>query len=85
MSMEANKMSNTRRRVKLYVLNEERQWDDSGTGHVSCMYVDHDKLQGIVLLVRSEEDGMLHLITRLLLSFTFRLTTCVHNNLNNPS
>ena len=55
--MKFPEMSNTRRRVKLYVLNEERQWDDHGTGHVSSMYVDHEKMQGIVLLVRSEDDG----------------------------
>ena len=24
-----------RRRVKLYALNAERQWDDRGTGHVT--------------------------------------------------
>uniref|UniRef100_A0A8C8DUG0 Serine/threonine-protein phosphatase 4 regulatory subunit 3 n=1 Tax=Oryzias sinensis TaxID=183150 RepID=A0A8C8DUG0_9TELE len=28
-------MSDTRRRVKVYTLNEDRQWDDRGTGHVS--------------------------------------------------
>uniref|UniRef100_A0A672L2F2 Serine/threonine-protein phosphatase 4 regulatory subunit 3 n=1 Tax=Sinocyclocheilus grahami TaxID=75366 RepID=A0A672L2F2_SINGR len=27
-------MSDTRRRVKVYTLNEERQWEDRGTGHV---------------------------------------------------
>ena len=26
------KMTDTRRRVKLYELNAERQWDDKGTG-----------------------------------------------------
>ena len=34
----------TRRRVKLYALNAERQWDDRGTGHVTSSYV--EKLQG---------------------------------------
>uniref|UniRef100_A0A8C1SH24 Serine/threonine-protein phosphatase 4 regulatory subunit 3 n=1 Tax=Cyprinus carpio TaxID=7962 RepID=A0A8C1SH24_CYPCA len=29
-------MSDTRRRVKVYTLNEERQWEDRGTGHVLC-------------------------------------------------
>lgn len=33
-------MTDTRRRVKLYALNAERQWDDRGTGHVSSVYVD---------------------------------------------
>ena len=47
---------NTRRRVKLYMLNEDRVWDDRGTGHVSSAYV--EKLRGMSLLVRSENDGM---------------------------
>lgn len=63
--MKLQEMSNTRRRVKLYVLNEERQWDDHGTGHVSSMYVDHEKMQGIVLLVRSEDDGKHELKARM--------------------
>ena len=45
----------TRRRVKLYALNAERQWDDRGTGHVSSNYI--DRLKGISLLVRAETDG----------------------------
>jgi len=49
-------MTDTRRRVKLYALNAERQWDDRGTGHVSSSYV--DRLKGISLLVRAESDGM---------------------------
>jgi hypothetical protein len=28
---------NNRSRVKLYTLNEERQWDDRGTGFVTCI------------------------------------------------
>ena len=48
-------MTDTRRRVKLYALNSERQWDDRGTGHVSSHYV--DRLKGISLLVRAETDG----------------------------
>lgn len=48
-------MSDTRRRVKVYTLNEERQWDDRGTGHVSSTYV--DRLKGMSLLVRAEADG----------------------------
>jgi len=48
-------MTDTRRRVKLYELNAERQWDDKGTGHVSSTYV--ERLKGISLVVRSEADG----------------------------
>jgi len=49
-------MASTRRRVKLYTLNEDRQWDDRGTGHVSSSYVEH--LQGMSIMVLSEEDGL---------------------------
>ncbi|KAF4802604.1 Serine/threonine-protein phosphatase 4 regulatory subunit 3 [Turdus rufiventris] len=48
-------MSDTRRRVKVYTLNEDRQWDDRGTGHVSSSYV--ERLKGMSLLVRAESDG----------------------------
>ena len=50
-------MTDTRRRVKLYALNSDRQWDDKGTGHVSSTYV--ERLKGISLLVRAESDGEL--------------------------
>uniref|UniRef100_A0A0X3NQB8 Serine/threonine-protein phosphatase 4 regulatory subunit 3 n=3 Tax=Schistocephalus solidus TaxID=70667 RepID=A0A0X3NQB8_SCHSO len=46
--------ANTRRRVKLYMLNEERQWDDKGTGHVSALYTEQNN---IALVVISETDG----------------------------
>lgn len=48
-------MTDTRRRVKVYTLNEDRQWDDRGTGHVSSGYV--ERLKGTSLLVRAESDG----------------------------
>ena len=51
-------MTDTRRRVKLYALNADRQWDDKGTGHVSSNYV--ERLKGISLLVRAEADGKIH-------------------------
>ena len=47
--------NSTRRRVKLYMLNDSRVWDDQGTGHVSSAYV--EKFKGMSLLVRSETDG----------------------------
>lgn len=47
--------SDSRRRVKLYLLDEKKIWDDRGTGHVSSAYV--EKLKGMSLLVRSETDG----------------------------
>ncbi|XP_068981969.1 serine/threonine-protein phosphatase 4 regulatory subunit 3 [Bombus flavifrons] len=57
-------MTDTRRRVKLYALNVDRQWDDRGTGHVSSSYI--DRLKGISLLVRAENDGSVLLESRIL-------------------
>ncbi|XP_075902347.1 serine/threonine-protein phosphatase 4 regulatory subunit 3B isoform X2 [Nelusetta ayraudi] len=56
-------MSDTRRRVKVYTLNEDRQWDDRGTGHVSSIFV--ERLKGISLLVRAESDGSLLLESKI--------------------
>lgn len=47
---------NTRRRVKLYTLNEGRTWDDNGTGHVTVKMADSPKFMALV--VNSETDGM---------------------------
>lgn len=59
-------MTDTRRRVKVYTLNEDRQWDDRGTGHVSSGYV--ERLKGMSLLVRAESDAMMlstgHFLTK---------------------
>uniref|UniRef100_A0A674N0F6 Serine/threonine-protein phosphatase 4 regulatory subunit 3 n=1 Tax=Takifugu rubripes TaxID=31033 RepID=A0A674N0F6_TAKRU len=49
--------------VKVYTLNEDRQWDDRGTGHVSSGYV--DRLKGTSLLVRAESDGSLLLESKI--------------------
>ncbi|XP_061600638.1 serine/threonine-protein phosphatase 4 regulatory subunit 3B isoform X1 [Cololabis saira] len=56
-------MADTRRRVKVYTLNEDRQWDDRGTGHVSSTFV--ERLRGISLLVRAEADGSLLLESKI--------------------
>ncbi|XP_076042517.1 serine/threonine-protein phosphatase 4 regulatory subunit 3 flfl isoform X2 [Oratosquilla oratoria] len=53
-----------RRRVKLYALNADRQWDDRGTGHVTSSYV--ERLKGMSLLVRAESDGSLLLESKIL-------------------
>ena len=46
--------SDTRRRVKVYQLNEDRQWDDRGTGHVQTSF---DPATDVCsLLVKSETD-----------------------------
>lgn len=56
-------MTDTRRRVKLYALNADRQWDDRGTGHVSSSYI--DKFKGTSLLVRAESDGTILLESKI--------------------
>jgi len=43
------------RRVKLYMLNDDRVWEDHGTGHVACSYSDDCTERS--LIVRSEIDG----------------------------
>ncbi|XP_022110005.1 serine/threonine-protein phosphatase 4 regulatory subunit 3A-like isoform X2 [Acanthaster planci] len=63
-------MANTRRRVKLYVLNDDRQWDDRGTGHVSSCYV--ERLNGMCLLVRSETDGSILLESKIQLDTAYQ-------------
>ena len=55
--------SDTRRRVKLYILNEDRQWDDKGTGYVSSTFLEH--LKGLSLLVKAESDGSTLLESRI--------------------
>ncbi|KRX86721.1 Serine/threonine-protein phosphatase 4 regulatory subunit 3A, partial [Trichinella pseudospiralis] len=51
-------------RVKLYVLNEKRVWDDKGTGHVTCVF--NESLQSHTLTVRSEQDGSILLESKIL-------------------
>ncbi len=55
MAAGASVGGDTRRRVKLYLLNDDGQWDDRGTGHISCQY--SQELQGFGLFLRSEADN----------------------------
>ncbi|KAK5579034.1 hypothetical protein RB653_008712 [Dictyostelium firmibasis] len=56
-------MEPLRKRVKVYQLDNSGKWDDKGTGHVSCIYV--DALCAMGLIVRSESDNSVILQTRL--------------------
>lgn len=58
-------MADLKRRVKLYTLNEERQWDDRGTGHVTAALSQHCDGDA-TLIVRAESDGNLLLESRIL-------------------
>jgi len=57
MTAEADEcvVEQSRRRVKLYTLSDDRVWEDQGTGHIAHSYVDEGKLTS--LIVRSEIDG----------------------------
>jgi len=50
-------------RVKVYKLNESGTWDDKGTGHVSCEYMEQSNAAGLVVI--SEEDTSTLLIHRI--------------------
>lgn len=50
-------------RVKLYILNENRAWDDQGIAHVTAMFV--NKLKGISLVVRKEHEYTLMLESKI--------------------
>uniref|UniRef100_A0A452R0Y7 Protein phosphatase 4 regulatory subunit 3C n=1 Tax=Ursus americanus TaxID=9643 RepID=A0A452R0Y7_URSAM len=56
-------MADKQYRVKVYSLNEDQQWDDLGTGHISSSYVKH--LQGTYLLVRSDSHDALILESKI--------------------
>uniref|UniRef100_A0A5S6QX46 SMK-1 domain-containing protein n=1 Tax=Trichuris muris TaxID=70415 RepID=A0A5S6QX46_TRIMR len=49
------RLEDARHRVKLYMLNEKRTWDDKGTGQVTCSF--NEQLQCLTLKVISEEEG----------------------------
>lgn len=57
-------MTDTRHRVKVYTLNEDRQWDDKGTGHVSHTF--DNRLRSTTLVVRAEQDGSTLLESKIL-------------------
>lgn len=57
MSSSSPRRSNNRTRVKLYTLNEERQWDDRGTGFVTCVSPTPPNTS-YSIIVKSEVDGL---------------------------
>jgi protein phosphatase-4 regulatory subunit 3 len=56
-------VKNTRRRVKVYHLGEKGDWDDKGTGHVACTYL--EKIGEMALVVRSEKDEQILLESKI--------------------
>lgn len=61
----------TKRRVKVYQLDQDSSWEDKGTGHVSCNYV--ERLQSLCLIVKSEVDGSTLLESKVALDDTYQL------------
>ncbi|CAF3621141.1 unnamed protein product [Rotaria socialis] len=62
---------NNRSRVKLYTLNEERQWDDRGTGFVTCTTPTAPNTTH-ALIVKSEVDGSTLLDSKILLNTKYQ-------------
>lgn len=56
MSSSPTSITNNRSRVKLYTLNDERQWDDRGTGFVTCLSPTNTT-NSHSIIVKSEVDG----------------------------
>ena len=55
MNISTNSDMSDIRRVKVYSFGENMQWEDMGTGHVTMALV--ERLQGLTIIVRSEEDS----------------------------
>ncbi|CAF1223023.1 unnamed protein product, partial [Rotaria sordida] len=64
MSSSSIRPSNNRTRVKLYTLNEERQWDDRGTGFVTCLSPIAPNTS-YSIIVKSEMDGSILLESKI--------------------
>jgi protein phosphatase-4 regulatory subunit 3 len=62
---------NNRSRVKLYTLNEERQWDDRGTGFVTCTSPTIPNTNHAII-VKSEVDGTILLDSKILLNTKYQ-------------
>ncbi|CAF3552890.1 unnamed protein product [Adineta steineri] len=63
-SSSSTPASNNRSRVKLYTLNEERQWDDRGTGFVTCISPTTSNTSHSII-VKSEVDGTILLESKI--------------------
>ena len=64
MSSSSTPLPNNRSRVKLYTLNEERQWDDRGTGFVTCISPTTSNTS-YSIIVKSEVDGSILLESKI--------------------
>ena len=71
MSSSSARPSNNRARVKLYTLNEERQWDDRGTGFVRCVAPTTSNTS-YSIIVKSEVDGSILLESKIQLNANYQ-------------
>ncbi|CAF1242003.1 unnamed protein product [Rotaria sp. Silwood1] len=71
MSSSSTRPINNRTRVKLYTLNEERQWDDRGTGFVTCLSPTSSNTS-YSIIVKSEIDGSILLESKIQLHTNYQ-------------
>ncbi|CAF3759284.1 unnamed protein product [Rotaria sp. Silwood1] len=71
MSSSSTRPINNRTRVKLYTLNEERQWDDRGTGFVTCLSPTLSNTS-YSIIVKSEIDGSILLESKIQLHTNYQ-------------
>jgi len=71
MSSSSTPLSNNRSRVKLYTLNEERQWDDRGTGFVTCTSPTTSNTS-YSIIVKSEVDNSILLESKIQLQTKYQ-------------
>ena len=76
--------SNNRSRVKLYTLNEERQWDDRGTGFVTCLSPTTLN-SSYSIIVKSEVDGTTLLESKIQLHTKYQKQQVSHSSIISPS
>jgi len=71
MSSSSTPPPNNRSRVKLYTLNEERQWDDRGTGFVTCTSPTTSNTS-YSIIVKSEVDNSILLESKIQLQTKYQ-------------
>jgi hypothetical protein len=75
---------NNRSRVKLYTLNEERQWDDRGTGFVTCSSPSPPNVNHSIV-VKSEADGSTLLDSKIQLNTKYQKQQVRSTNNDRPN
>lgn len=71
MSSSSTPSTNNRTRVKLYTLNKKREWDDRGTGFVTCLSPTPTN-SAYSIIVKSEDDGSILLESKIQLHTNYQ-------------